>query len=141
MDSIKAIFMAFGDSPSVLKLADQLTGELQLRESIGEIPNDSNEPNETNSIIVKLPLINEDDDSVFAQTQSWLEHHGSVIGAIDAQKIIEFHTFLDSNTGSRILTIPNALVSICGKLGLDIAIQAIRVLTRTEYETIRENKN
>jgi hypothetical protein len=137
MKSIDVIFIAFGNSPSVLKHADQLTGDLQQRESIGERLDNSNEPIETNSIIVKLPLMNEDDDFVFDQTKDWLEHHGSIIGSIEARKIIEFQTFLDSNTGSRILTVPNSIVTICGTFGLDIAIQTIRVLTRTEYDTNR----
>ncbi len=141
MHSVEAIFIAIGESPTVLTLADQLTGELQQRRAIGEVPDSSDNHAETNSIIVKLPLPTEDDVSVFDETKRWLERHGSILGSTDARKIIEFQTFIDSNTGARILTVPNSIVRICANLGLDIANQAIRVLTKTEYETIRGNKN
>lgn len=141
MHSVEAIFIAFGHSPTVLTLADQLTGELQQRRAIGNLPDSSDNSTETNSIIVKLPLSTEDDVSVFAETKRWLERHGSILGATDARKIIEFQTFLDSNTGSRILTVPNSIVRICANLGLDIANQAIRVLSESGYETNREGKN
>jgi len=141
MDSIEAIFMAVGTSPTVLALADQLTGDLQQRRAIGDEPATANNPVEHNSIIVKLPLSNEDDASAFAETEAWLEQHASILKSTDARKIIEFQTFLDSNTGSRILTVPNSIVRICGDLGLDLANQAIRVLTKSEYDTVRSGEN
>lgn len=137
MESMEAIFIAVGESPAILTLADQLTGELQQRVAIGDVCDASNSPFETNSIIVKLPLPNEDDDSAFAETERWLEDNGPLIGSTDAQKTIEFHTFLDSSSGSRILTVPHSIVRICSNLGLGIANQAIRVLTKTEYDAVR----
>lgn len=139
MDSIEAIFMAVGNSPAVLNLADQLTGELQQRRAIGDAPDPSVNRVETNSVIVKLPLTDDDDATTFAETKQWLEQNSSLLGSTDARKIIEFHTYLDSNTGSRTLTVPNSIVKICASLGLDIANQAIRVLTKSEYEAIRAN--
>ncbi len=141
MHSVEAIFIAIGESPTVLTLADQLTGELQQRRAIGDKSDSSDNPSEVNSIIVKLPLATEDDASTFDETKRWLERHGSILGSTDARKIIEFQTFLDSDTGSRILTVPNSIVRLCADHGLDIANQAIRVLTKTEYETIRGNKD
>lgn len=141
MHSVEAIFIAIGESPTVLTLADQLTGELQQRRAIGDVSDSSGNPVETNSIIVKLPLPVEDDVSVFGETKRWLERHEPILGSTEARKIIEFQTFLDSNTGSRILTVPNSIVRICADLGLDIANQAIRVLTKTEYEAMRGSKN
>lgn len=136
---LEAIFIAFGESADVLKLADSLTGELQLRQCAGEVSDSSVEPAASNSVIVKLPLTREDDAAVFAEVERWLERHGSIIGSIKSRKIIEFHTFLDSNTGSRILTVPHSIVTICAKLGLDISNQAFRILTKAEYNAIRAN--
>lgn len=141
MNSVEVIFIGIGESPTVLTLADQLTGELQHRRAIGDPLDSSGNLAETNSIIVKLPLSTEDDVSVFDETERWLALHQPFLGSTDAHKVIEFQTFLDSNTGSRILTVPNSIVRICADLGLDIANQAIRVLTKTEYEAMRGNKS
>ena len=141
MHSVEAIFIAIGESPNVLALADQLTGEIQQRCAIGDVLDSSGNHSDNNSIIVKLPLPTEDDVSVFHETERWLERHQTILESTGGRKVIEFQTFLDSNTGSRILTVPNSIVRICADLGLDIANQAIRVLTKTEYEAMRGNEN
>lgn len=137
MHSVEAIFTAVGKSPTVLTLANQLTGELLQRRAIGEGAGSSNTPIGTNSVIVKLPLSTGDDVSVFVEIKRWLELHGSILSSTDAHKVIEFQTFLDLNIGSRTLTVPNTIVRICGNLDLDIANQVIRILTKTEYDAIR----
>jgi hypothetical protein len=131
MHSVGAIFIAIGDSRTVQTLASQLTGELQKFRASGDVLDSSGNPDENNSIIVKLPLPTEDDVAVFDETKRWLEHHETVLSSADARKTIEFQTFLDSNTGSRVLTVPNSIVRICAALGLEIANQAFRVLTKT----------
>jgi hypothetical protein len=141
MLSVEAIFMAVGKSPTVLMLADQLTGELQQRRAIGDSVKPSNIAATTNSIIMKLPIPATDDDLVFAETERWLQRHDEILKTVDGRKIIEFQTFLGSNTGSRILTVPNSIVKLCGSLGLDIANQAIRVYTKAERDQMQRGKS
>jgi len=141
MQPVEAIFIATGESPTVLTLADLLTGELQQLRAIGDLSDSLHTPAAGNSIIMKLPLTTENDVSRFGETRQWLDHHGSVLSSTEARKTIEFQTFFDSHTGSQILTVPNSIVRICANLGLDIANHVIRVLTQTECDTIRGNEN
>ena len=119
--------MAFGDSPALLTLADgELEGVVQQRLAVGDNNPATNEPANCNAIIVKLKL-SPDDAAAIREVQHWLEANRVVLGSIDSKKIIEFHIFLESNIGSRILTVPNSIVQICGELGLDVAMQAFRL--------------
>jgi hypothetical protein len=133
MKTIEAIFIAFGDSPDVLALASgTLEGVVQQRLAIGDNNPATNDPAISNSVIIKLPLSPSDDATAIRDTRHWLENNRAIIGSTGSKKILEFHTFLDSDIGSRILTVPNSIVRICGDLGIDIASQAIRVLTNSK---------
>lgn len=83
-------------------------------------------------MVVMLPLTTDNDGATLVEIKRWLERHGSLLGSAEARKIMEFPTFLDSNNGSRILTVSNSIGRICGNLGLGIANQAVRVLTDSE---------
>jgi hypothetical protein len=127
MKTIEAIFIAFGDSPEVLTLADgQLDGVVQQRLAVGDNNPATIDLVTSNSVIIKLPISTDDDSKAIRDTQLWLENNRAILGKVDSKKVLEFHTFLAENIGSRILTVPNSIVRICGELGLDIATQAIR---------------
>jgi hypothetical protein len=73
----------------------------------------------------------------YDQIEKWLTEHLKVLVNVDARKIIEFQSFLDSQTGSTIVTVPNTIVRLCGEAGLDLAHQAIRILSESEYSKLR----
>ena len=137
MGLVEAIFIAYGESHSVLDLAEHLAGELQLRQCIGEVAPGSSTPAAVNSLVIKLPLT--DDSRAMDEVANWLEHHRSAIGSVEGRKIIEFQTILDAHTPSVILTIPHSLVVVCGQLGLDLANQAFRVLSETDLNSDESN--
>ena len=138
MKTIEAILIAFGESPDVLALADDgLNGIVQQRLSLGDTNPATNEPAVSNSVIIKLPLSINDDIAAIRDVEHWLEKHRTILETTDSQKILEFHTFLDLNTGSRILNVPNSIIQICGDLGLDLATQAIRILSDSESAELR----
>lgn len=141
VETIEAIFSAIGESPGVLLLADELDGLLLQRKAMGDrSPADGNKV-VTNSVSVKLALAEDDSDSALEDAQNWLDKYASILKSVDCRKTIEFQIYLDSNTGSMTLTLPCAIVRSCGELGLDVAIQAIRILTRTELAEIRSRSN
>ena len=70
-----------------------------------------------------------------------MNDHASLLAGTHAVKAIEFQTYLDSNTGSRTLTVPHAIVRLCADLVLNVANQAIRLLTQSEYEALRGQRN
>lgn len=125
---MEVLFLARGNTSELLDLSSQLEGELLSRIVIDESSNIDQVPVDENSIIIKLPLPDGDDSEAIKMVEQWLERNFSVLGAVDARKIIEFQTYLEPNCGSRIFLIPNAIIRICGQLGLDIAHQVIRVL-------------
>ena len=81
----------------------------------------------------------DDDFDAINDAEAWLTKHHDAISECECQKELEFHTYLDSNTGSRTVAIPNTIVRICGSAGLAIANQAIRVLSKNELRALREN--
>ncbi len=137
MQTLQAILMISGESPCVLELADgKLGGHVKQRNPIGSTAL-TGEPLTENHVIVEIPISGDDDKSSFMLAQNWLEKHRTVLLKCDARKILEFHTYLESNTGSRLLTIPNSLIRICSDLKLDVANQAIRILTEQEYADLK----
>jgi len=138
MQTLQAILMITGESPCVLELADgKLSGHVKQRNSIGSTELTVN-PLTENYVVVEIPIHGDDDISSFRITENWLIEHRTVLLGCNANKILEFHTYLDSNTGSRLLTIPNSLIRICAELKLDVANQAIRILTEQEYNNLRQ---
>ncbi len=140
MSSIEATFIAIGTSPTILQLAEQLTGELQQRRAVGDTIKSSGMSAETNSFIMKLPLPDAEDHLVLAEAERWLDRHATVLKNADGRKKIEFETYLGTNDGCRILTIPHSIVSLCASLGLDIANQAIREYTKEECDQMRRDR-
>ncbi|MGY8750344.1 MAG: hypothetical protein ACKVHR_20070 [Pirellulales bacterium] len=139
MDTIQAVLIVAGESPCVLELADgKLDGHVKQRNPIGSI-SATGEPSTKNVIFIELPLNAENDRTALFDAEKWLTRNRTELDNCDAQKTLEFYTFLGSNAGSRILTIPNSLVRICGELDLDVANQAIRIMTETEYNELRSS--
>ncbi len=137
MNTIEAILIAFGESQTVLDLTDKLTGTVQQRLAVGETSPATSDPVTSNSVIIKLPTSADDDLSALADVESWLIKHRRTIDGAVCSKTIQFSIFLDSNTGSRILTVPNSIVRTCGHMDVDIAVQSIRIPTERELEDLR----
>ncbi|MEM9940841.1 MAG: hypothetical protein AAF939_04555 [Planctomycetota bacterium] len=131
MDSVEAILIVTGESPCVLELADgKLEGLVKQRYPIGAAPN--GEPLKQNAVIVAIPTQFASDDQVLAEIEDWLIRHRDVLMQCDAAKTIEFYTYLQSDIGSRSLTIPDSLIRIAAELKLNVANQSIRILTEEE---------
>ena len=136
MDSVQAIFIVAGESPCVLELADgKLEGTVKQRFAIGSTPN--GEPLEQNVVIAEIPTGASDEDSVLDTVENWLNRHKDALTQCDAEKTLEFYTYLQPDTGSRTLTIPNSLIQIAAHLNLNVANQAIRILTEDEYTKLQ----
>jgi hypothetical protein len=139
-NSLKVVFMAFGPSPAIGQLPNQLAGSIEECIAIGDILQSTGKSAEQFSI--SMALFERPDSNSFAlfQTEKWLTEHYEILANLDARKIIEFQFYLDPQTGSRIVTIPNTIVRLCGNAGLDIAHQAIRILSKSEFAELRLNK-
>jgi hypothetical protein len=137
METLKAIFIASGDSEFVLKLADEQPSETLLQRTVkGEPLPDSDQRAVTNSVIIRLSTAKADDARVLDDVSSWLDQNRSLIKKCSDQKLLEFNMFIDSNTGSQTLAIPHTLVRLCADLGLNVATQATRELTSAECADI-----
>ncbi len=137
MESIQAVLIVAGESPSVLELADgKLDGHVKQRNPIGSTRLNG-EPLTENFVIVELPFNSDDDVSALESTEKWLTRNRDALLECDANKTLEFYTYLESNIGSRILTIPSSLIQIAADLNLNVANQAIRVLTGDEYAGLK----
>ena len=137
LPNIKAVFIASGSSDAILQLAnDQPDGTIQYKPIKGAVVADGNSTATKHAVVIKLPVSETCDETAVVDAISWLEKYRSTIEKCDDQKLLEFHTFLDSNTGSRTLNLPNNLVQLCAELGLDVASQAIRELTESECRDI-----
>ncbi len=137
MESIQAVLIVTGESPCVLELADgKLDGQVKQRNPIGSTELNG-EPLDKNFVIVDIPLDSDDDDSALATVEKWLTRNRNALMGCDAHKTLEFYTYLESDIGSRILTIPNSLIQIAADLQLNVANQAIRILTEDEYNRLK----
>ena len=131
-ESIQASLLFWGDSPTVLELADgELAGNVKQRNPIGSTEFNGS-PLEKNFVIVEIPIAPEDDTRSLAFVENWLKRNKSLLDYCIAEKTIEFCTFLAPNTGSRILSLPHSLVRLAADLGLNISNQAMRVLNEDE---------
>ncbi|MEM7560190.1 MAG: hypothetical protein AAF394_13810 [Planctomycetota bacterium] len=131
-ESIQASLLFWGESPTVLELADgELAGNVKQRSPIGSTELNGS-PLEKNFVIVRIPIDADDDTSSLAFVENWLKRNRNLLNNCVAQKTIEFCTFLEPNTGSRILSLPHSLVQLAAELGLSISSQAMRILTEDE---------
>ena len=131
-ESIQASLLFWGDSPTVLELADgELAGNVKQRNPIGSTEFNGS-PLEKNFVIVEIPIAPEDDTRSLAFVENWLKRNKIRLNNCIAEKTIEFCTFLAPNTGSRILSLPHSLVRLAADLGLNISNQAMRVLNEDE---------
>ena len=136
MDSIQAILIVAGESPCVLELADsKLEGHVKQRYPIGATPNGASL--DQNAVIVEIPTGSGDDDSILDTVKNWLNRHRDALIQCDANKTLEFCTYLQPDIGSRTLTIPHSLIQIAAGLNLSVANQAIRILTEAEHTKLR----
>ena len=130
-------FLAMGRTSAVGELPDQLDGVIQQQIAIGDVLPVTGKRAAHFSVIVSLFKRPESDRVAFRKVERWLKNHSAVLSRLDARKILEFQSFIDSNAGSRIVTIPNSIVRLCGKAGIDVAHQAIRVFSKSEYARLR----
>lgn len=136
MDETHADLVVTGDSPCVLELADgKLDGHVKRRIPIGS--NLHGEALLQNVVIVGIPTAMDGDDSVFDTVANWLIRNRDALTECDANKTLEFCTYLQPEIGSRILTIPHSLIRLAADLRLNVANQAIRVLTEDERAKLR----
>lgn len=137
MELIQAVLIVTGESPCVLELADgKLDGHVKQRNPIGSTILNGR-PLDKNFVIIEIPICSDDDDSALATLEKWLSRNGNALTGCDAHKTLEFYTYLESGIGSRILTIPNSLIQIAADLKLNVANQAIRILTEDEYNSLK----
>ena len=137
MQNIQATLIVAGDSPSVLELADgRLDGHVKRRYSIGSTGL-KGEPMDTNFVIVEVPLDSNNGEFALATVEKWLIRNHDALMECDANKTLEFQTYLESDTGSLILTLPNSLIQIAADLKLNVANQAIRILTEDERNRLK----
>lgn len=139
-DSLKVIFMAFGKSPAIGQLPDQLSGSIEECIVAGDMIQRTGGLADQFSVSVAVFERPERSEIALEQAEKWLTEHRQVLSNLDARKIIEFQSYLDSQTGSRIVTIPNSIVKLCSNAGLDLAHQAIRVLSKSEYAKLHSNQ-
>lgn len=133
MKSIQAVLIVNGESPKVLELADgKLDGRVRQRSPVGSAIQNGQALKE-NFVIVEIPLRLDDDDSALAAIEEWLSRNRTALTECEAQKTLELYSYLESDVGSRTLTISNSLIRIAAGLNLNIANQAIRMLTEDEY--------
>lgn len=131
-ESIQASLLFWGESTTVLQLADgELAGNVMQRSPIG-LTELNGSPLEKNFVTVRSPIDAEGDESSLAFVENWLKRKRNLLNDCVAQKTIEFCTFLAPNTGSRILSLPHSLVQLAAELGLSISSQAMRILTEDE---------
>jgi len=136
MESTQAILIVAGESPCVLELADgKLEGTVKQRCVAGSSPN--GEPLEENVIIVEIPTGLDDDDSPLDAVENWLNRHRDTLMTCDADKTLEFYTYMEHDIGSRTLTIPHSMIRVAADLNLNVANQAIRIFTEEEYAKLR----
>jgi len=136
MDTPQAILIVAGESPCALELADgKLDGVVKQRCPAGSSPN--GEPIEENVVIVEIPTRLGDGDSLHDAVENWLNQHSETLMHCDADKTLEFYTYLQHDIGSLTLTIPNSLIQIAANLNLNVANQAIRILTDQEYTKLQ----
>ena len=137
MQTIQATIIVAGDSPSVLELADgKLDGHVKQRDSVGSTGLNG-EPVDRNFVIVEIPLDSNNDESALETVEKWLIRNRNSLTECDGNKTLEFQTYLESDVGSLILTIPNSLIQIAADLKLNVANQAIRLLTEDERNGLR----
>ena len=136
MEATQADLIVTGESPSVLELADgKLDGHVKQRNPIGS--NLHGEALRENVVIVGIPTGTDDDSSVFDTVANWLNRNRNALIECDANKTLEFYTYLQPDIASRILTIPSSLIKIAAELNLNVANQAIRILTEDEYSKLK----
>ena len=114
----------------------KLDGHVKQRNPIGSTKLNGKQWDK-NFVIIEIPIGWDDDDSALATVEKWLSRNGNALTGCDAHKTLEFYTYLESGIGSRILTIPNSLIQIAANLKLDVANQAIRILTEDEYNSLK----
>ena len=90
-----------------------------------------------NFVIVEIPLDSNNDESALETVEKWLIRNRNSLTECDGNKTLEFQTYLESDVGSLILTIPNSLIQIAANLKLNVANQAIRLLTEDERNGLR----
>lgn len=136
MEAAQADLIVTGKSPCVLELADgKIDGHVKQRNPIGS--NLHGEPLSQNVVIIGIPTGTHSDDSAFETISNWLNRNRNALIQCDANKTLEFYTYLQPDIGSRILTIPTSLIRIAAELGLNVANQAIRIITEDEYNELK----
>ena len=90
-----------------------------------------------NFVIVEIPLDSNNDESALETVEKRLIRNRNSLTECDGNKTLEFQTYLESDVGSLILTIPNSLIQIAADLKLNVANQAIRLLTEGERNGLR----
>ncbi len=136
-NTLKAVFMAFGQSPAIGQLPNRLSGSIEECIVPGDCLSRDGKLADQFSVSVALFDRPESNEVVLRQVEKWLTEHSQVLIDLDARKIMEFQSYLDSQTGSRTVTVPNTIIRLCSNAGLDLAHQAIRVLTESEYARLR----
>jgi len=136
-NTLKVVFMAFGQSQAIGQLPNHLSGSIE--ECI--VPGDklSRDGKRADHFSVSVVLFDrpEPNEIVLRQVEKWLTEHSQILTNLDARKIMEFQSYLDSQTGSRTVTVPNTIIRLCSDAGLDLAHQAVRVLTESECARLR----
>lgn len=135
---VAVYFSAFGPDPAIPSLPILLgCASYGTPLNIGDPRPDGKGIAESNYVAVTVIPEYEPVEASLEQLAQWLCHHGDRLSQLDAQKTLEFQSFISPEIGSKFLHIPLEIVRLCAEAECKIAHQYLRVVTKEEHETHR----